>query len=56
VPEPEDLAALRAALDRALGPDAPALGRAARARAEEFRWPEHLDRVEALLAEVARGG
>lgn len=54
VDDPEDLAALGAALGRALGSDGPALGRAARARAEEFPWKTHLDRVEALLAEVAR--
>ena len=29
------------------------LGRAARARAEALPWEEHIDRIEALLAEVA---
>jgi UDP-glucose:(heptosyl)LPS alpha-1,3-glucosyltransferase len=53
VPDPEDLAALRGALAHALGPDGPALGRAARARAEARPWAVHLDAVEALLGAVA---
>jgi len=55
VDDPEDLAALGRALAHALGPAHDALARAARARAEEFPWDDHLDRLEALLAEVARG-
>jgi UDP-glucose:(heptosyl)LPS alpha-1,3-glucosyltransferase len=55
VDDPEDLDALGAALARALGPEAPALARAARACAEAHPWDEHLDRVESLLVEVARG-
>jgi glycosyltransferase involved in cell wall biosynthesis len=55
VVDPEDTAALAAALARALGPEGPALGRAARARAEAFPWETHLDRVETFLSEVARG-
>jgi UDP-glucose:(heptosyl)LPS alpha-1,3-glucosyltransferase len=53
VDEPEDRPALAAALARALGPEAPALARAARARAEALPWDAHLQRVEAFLAEVA---
>ena len=56
VDDAEDLGALGAALARALGPEAPALRAAARACAETHPWGEHLDRVEALLSEVARGG
>jgi UDP-glucose:(heptosyl)LPS alpha-1,3-glucosyltransferase len=55
IDEPEDRAALRGALDTALGPEGPALGRAARALAETLPWERHLDRVEALLGEVAAG-
>jgi UDP-glucose:(heptosyl)LPS alpha-1,3-glucosyltransferase len=55
VDDPEDVGALRAALARALGRDHDALARAARACAERFPWPAHLDRLEALLGEVARG-
>ena len=55
VEDPEDLGALCAALTRALGPDAPALRAAARACAEAHPWDEHLDRIEALFGEVARG-
>jgi len=53
VDDPDDGARLSAALGRALGPERDALGRAARALAEGFTWDAHLDRVEALLAEVA---
>jgi len=55
VEDATDLAALGAALARALGPEAPALRAAARACAETHPWDEHLDRIEALLGEVARG-
>jgi len=55
VDDPEDLPALGRAIARALGPDGPALGAAARGCAEAHPWDEHLDRVEALLGEVARG-
>ena len=55
VDDPEDLRALAAAIARALGPDAPALGAAARACAEAHPWDEHLERIEGLLGEVARG-
>src|SRR5437667_271175 len=55
VDDPEDLVALARALAHALGPEHDALAHAARARAEDFPWDEHLDRFEALLAEVARG-
>jgi UDP-glucose:(heptosyl)LPS alpha-1,3-glucosyltransferase len=53
VPDPEDLGALAAALARALGPEGPALRAAARACAARHPWDAHLDRVEALLREVA---
>jgi len=56
VDDPEDLDALARALARALGPEHDAFARAARARAEDFPWENHLDRLEALLGEVARGG
>ena len=55
VDEPEDLAAVAAALARALGPERPALAQAARAAAEGWPWSQHLDRLEAVLTEVAGG-
>ena len=55
VGDAEDRGALGGALARALGPDAPTLRAAARTCAEAHPWDEHLDRVEALLGEVARG-
>ncbi|HLY36548.1 MAG TPA: glycosyltransferase family 4 protein [Candidatus Binatia bacterium] len=55
VDAPEDPAALAAALARALGPEHPALARAARACAEQWPWSQHLERLEAVLAEVADG-
>ena len=56
VADPEDLTALAAALGRALGPGAPTFAAAARRCAEARPWPAHLDRVEALLQDVASGG
>jgi UDP-glucose:(heptosyl)LPS alpha-1,3-glucosyltransferase len=56
VDDPEDLPALAGALARALGPEHDALARAARARAETLPWALHVERVEALLAEVAAHG
>jgi glycosyltransferase involved in cell wall biosynthesis len=54
VESPEDRPALAAALEHALlGPDRSAFAAAARARAEALPWSAHLDRVEAVLAEVA---
>jgi glycosyltransferase involved in cell wall biosynthesis len=55
IDDPEDQDTLAAALERALGPGRPALAAAARACAERFPWPRHLDRVEAVLSEVAAG-
>jgi len=55
VDEPEDLAAVAAALARALGPERPALAQAARAAAEGWPWSQHLDGLEAVLTEVAGG-
>lgn len=55
VEDPEDLDALGAALDRALGPERAALGATARRLAEALPWDLHLDRLEALLEETARG-
>ena len=55
VDDPEDIDALARALATALGPDHDTFARAARARAEQFPWDKHLDGLEALLAEVARG-
>jgi UDP-glucose:(heptosyl)LPS alpha-1,3-glucosyltransferase len=55
VDDPERIDALGAALERALGADRPALGAAARRLAEALPWELHLDRLEALLEETARG-
>jgi UDP-glucose:(heptosyl)LPS alpha-1,3-glucosyltransferase len=55
IDDPEDLAALAAALERALGPEHDALATAARRRAEALPWDAHVARVESLLAEVAGG-
>ncbi|HLK10447.1 MAG TPA: glycosyltransferase family 4 protein [Candidatus Binatia bacterium] len=55
VDDPEDRRALRAALDRALGPRAPLLRAAARERVAALTWEAHVERVEALLGEAARG-
>jgi UDP-glucose:(heptosyl)LPS alpha-1,3-glucosyltransferase len=55
VDDPGDAGALRAALAQALGPAHDALAAAARRRAEALPWDAHLDRLEALLAEVADG-
>ena len=54
VDDPEDLEALGAALARALGPEGPTFGHAARRLAERLPWDAHLERVETFLAEVAR--
>ena len=54
VEDPEDLDGLGAALARALGPEGPTFGRAARRLAERLPWDAHLERVETFLAEVAR--
>ena len=56
VDDPADLGGLAAGIGRALGQEAPALRRAARERAERQPWSRHLDEVEALLEDVARGG
>jgi UDP-glucose:(heptosyl)LPS alpha-1,3-glucosyltransferase len=56
VDDPEELDALAAALDRALGAERATLGAAARRLAEALPWEAHLDRVETLLEEVARAG
>jgi UDP-glucose:(heptosyl)LPS alpha-1,3-glucosyltransferase len=56
VEDPEDLDALAAAIERALGPDRATLGAAARRLAEALPWEAHLDRIETLLEEVAGGG
>jgi hypothetical protein len=55
VADPEDLPALGTAVERALGPDGPELGRLARVRAEAFPWDAHVARVDAFLTEVGRG-
>lgn len=55
VDDPTDRAALAAALARALGPEGAVLGHAAREQALGWSWERHLDLVEALFAEVARG-
>jgi UDP-glucose:(heptosyl)LPS alpha-1,3-glucosyltransferase len=54
VDDPEDLDAVAAALERALGSERAALGAAARRRAEALPWDLHLDRLEVLLEETAR--
>ncbi len=55
VDDPEDVDALRAAVLRALGPEHQTFGVAARRLAESLPWHAHLDRIEALLQEVAGG-
>ncbi len=55
VDDPTDLDALGAAVERALGAERARLGAVARRLAESLPWDLHLDRVEALLAETARG-
>ncbi len=55
VEDPERLDAVGAALERALGAERPALGAAARRLAESLPWDLHLDRLEALFEETARG-
>jgi UDP-glucose:(heptosyl)LPS alpha-1,3-glucosyltransferase len=55
VDDPECLEAVGAAIERALGPDHSTLGAAARRLAEALPWDLHLDRLEALLEETARG-
>ena len=54
VEDPEDIDALAAALERALGPERAGLGAAARRLAEALPWDLHVDRLEALLEETAR--
>ena len=55
VDDPSDLGALGDALGRALGSHGPALGRAAREQAVGWSWDRHVEQVEAMLVEVARG-
>ncbi len=55
VDDPEDAAALRGAIVRALGADHARLARAAREQAERLPWRTHVDRIEAVLREVADG-
>lgn len=54
VDDPTNLSAVGARLALALGPEGAALRAAARACAEQRPWERHLERVEALLVEVAR--
>jgi len=54
VDDPENLDAVAAALEHALGAERGALGAAARRLAEALPWDLHLDRLEALLEETAR--
>jgi len=56
VADPEDTGTLRATLVRALGCEHGSYATAARACAERFPWTTHLDRIERLFSEVARGG
>ena len=53
IDDPTDLAALRAAIDRALGAGGAERRRAARALAERYPWERHLDALERTLVEVA---
>lgn len=55
VDDPEDLTALRGALVRAVGPEHDAFAAAARRLAESRPWSRHVDEVEAVLREAARG-
>jgi UDP-glucose:(heptosyl)LPS alpha-1,3-glucosyltransferase len=53
VTSPDERPALAAALARALGPDGPALGTAARRRAETLTWDAHVTGVERVFGEAA---
>jgi glycosyltransferase involved in cell wall biosynthesis len=55
VATPDDLPALRAALARALGPEHGRYAATARAQAEARPWSRHVDEIERVLAEYARG-
>jgi len=55
IDDPEDVMALRPALEEAVGPRHAAFAAAARRLAEEHPWSRHVDDVEALLREVADG-
>jgi UDP-glucose:(heptosyl)LPS alpha-1,3-glucosyltransferase len=55
VEDPASLDALAAALEEALGPDRGRFGAEGRRLAEALPWEAHLDHVEALLEETARG-
>jgi UDP-glucose:(heptosyl)LPS alpha-1,3-glucosyltransferase len=56
VPSPEALPAVRRALERACGEQHRVYAAAARLAAEARPWSRHLDEMEHLLAECARGG
>ena len=56
VDAPDDLAALRGALERALGHEHATFAAAARAQAEARPWSRHVDEIEGLFTEYARGG
>ena len=55
VDDPEALEVLLGALDEALGPDRARFGAEGRRLAEALPWDRHVDEVEALLEETARG-
>jgi UDP-glucose:(heptosyl)LPS alpha-1,3-glucosyltransferase len=55
IERPDDRAALRGALARALGDDHDRYATAARAAAEERPWSKHLDEIERVFGEWARG-
>jgi len=53
VDDPLDLAALRAAIERAVGPEREEFARSARAVAEALPWSSHVDRIERILEGAA---
>lgn len=55
VPDPQDLPALRGALELAVGPEHGAFAVAARRLAESRPWSRHVTEIEAVLREAARG-
>lgn len=55
VDDPEALEVLLGALDEALGPDRGRFGAEGRRLAEALPWDRHVDEVESLLEETARG-
>jgi len=55
IDDPENVAALRRALEEAVGAGHESFAQAARRVAEEHPWTRHIDEVESMLREVADG-